>query len=201
VTGISLYLQPAQDLSIADTVSRTQYQFMLEDANPAELRAWAPKLVAQLQQLPQLTDVSSDQENDGLAAYLTIDRDTAARFGITPATIDNALYDAFGQRIVSTLFTQSNQYRVILQASPALMTSLDALNTIYVPSATAVNGQVPLSALVTISQATTPLAVDHLGQFPATMISFDVAPGGALGDAVSAIRSAEKNIALPPSVT
>ena len=201
VTGISLYLQPAQDLSIADTVSRTQYQFMLEDANPAELRAWAPKLVAQLQQLPQLTDVSSDQENDGLAAYLTIDRDTAARFGITPATIDNALYDAFGQRIVSTLFTQSNQYRVILQASPALMTSLDALNTIYVPSATAVNGQVPLSALVTISQATTPLAVDHLGQFPATMISFDVAPGGALGDAVSAIRSAERNIALPPSVT
>ena len=200
VAGISLYLQPAQDLSIADTVSRTQYQFMLEDANPAELRAWVPKLVGQLQQLPQLTDVASDQEDEGLAAYLTIDRDTAARFGITPATIDNALYDAFGQRIVSTIFTQSNQYRVILQASPALMTSLDALNTIYVPSATAVNGQVPLSALVTISQATTPLAVDHLGQFPAAMISFDVAPGAALGDAVAGIRSAEKSIALPPGV-
>jgi multidrug efflux pump len=200
ITGISLYLQPAQDLSIADTVSRTQYQFMVEDANPGELSAWVPRLVAKLQQLPQLTDVASDQENHGLAAYLTIDRDTAARFGITPATIDNALYDAFGQRIVSTIFTQSNQYRVILQASDALMRSLDSLDSIYVPSSTSANAQVPLSALVTISRRTAPLAIDHLGQFPAAMISFNLARGAALGDAVAAIREAEANIGLPKSV-
>ena len=200
VSGISLYLQPAQDLSISDTVSRTQYQFVLEDADPAELQQWVPKLVAQLQQLPQLADVASDQEINGLAAYLTIDRDTAARFGITPATIDNALYDAFGQRIVSTIFTQSNQYRVILQASDALTSSLDSLNAIYVPSSTAVNGQVPLSALVKVAQTTAPLAIDHLGQFPATMISFNLAPGAALGDAVAAIRKAQKTIGLPASV-
>jgi multidrug efflux pump len=200
ITGISLYMQPVQDLSISDTVSRTQYQFVLEDANPEEFNVWVPKLVEKLQQLPQLEDVASDQENQGLSAYLTIDRDTAGRFGITPATIDNALYDAFGQRIVSTIFTQSNQYRVILQADHSLMQSLDALNTIYVPSSTATNGQVPLSALVRISERTAPLSIDHLGQFPATTVSFNLATGAALGDAVNAIRQAEKDINLPPSV-
>jgi multidrug efflux pump len=200
ITGISLYMQPVQDLSISDTVSRTQYQFVLEDANPEEFNVWVPKLVETLQQLPQLEDVASDQENQGLSAYLTIDRDTAGRFGITPATIDNALYDAFGQRIVSTIFTQSNQYRVILQADHSLMQSLDALNTIYVPSSTATNGQVPLSALVRISERTAPLSIDHLGQFPATTVSFNLATGAALGDAVNAIRQAEKDINLPPSV-
>ena len=145
-------MQPVQDLSIDTTVSRTQYQFVLEDANPAEFNTWVPKLVTELQKLPQLEDVASDQENEGLAAYLTIDRDTAARFGITPATVDNALYDAFGQRIVSTIFTQSNQYRVILQADKSLMNSLEALGTIYLPSATAVGGQVPLSALVKVTE-------------------------------------------------
>jgi multidrug efflux pump len=200
ITGISLYMQPVQDLSIADTVSRTQYQFVLEDANPDEFNTWVPKLVAKLQTLPQLEDVASDQENQGLSAYLTIDRDTAGRFGITPATVDNALYDAFGQRIVSTIFTQSNQYRVILQADDSLMQSLDSLGTIYLPSATAVGGEVPLSALVKVSQRTAPLSIDHLGQFPATTVSFNLAPGAALGTAVDAINAAEKSINMPASV-
>jgi len=200
VTGISLYMQPVQDLSIDTTVSRTQYQFVLEDANPAEFNTWVPKLVTALQKLPQLEDVASDQENEGLAAYLTIDRDTAARFGITPATVDNALYDAFGQRIVSTIFTQSNQYRVILQADRALMNSLEALGTIYLPSATAVGGQVPLSALVKVTETTAPLSVGHLGQFPATTISFNLASGAALGDAVDAIRKTEQGLGLPASM-
>jgi len=200
VTGIAAYMQPVQDLSISDTVSRTQYQFVLEDANPEEFNTWVPKLVSKLQTLPQLEDVASDQENQGLSAYLTIDRDTAGRFGITPATVDNALYDAFGQRIISTIFTQSNQYRVILQADDSLMQSLDALSTIYLPSATAIGGQVPLSALVRISESTAPLSVDHLGQFPSTTVSFNLAPGAALGTAVKAIEQAEKDIGLPPSV-
>ena len=200
VTGISLYMQPVQDLSIDDTVSRTQYQFVLEDANPDEFNTWVPKLVDRLQQLPQIEDVASDQENQGLAAYVTIDRDTAGRFGITPATVDNALYDSFGQRIVSTIFTQSNQYRVILQADSSLMASLDSLGTIYLPSSTAVGGQVPLSALVKVSERTAPLSIDHLGQFPATTVSFNLAPGAALGDAVDAIKKTEVDIGLPESV-
>jgi multidrug efflux pump len=200
VTGISVYMQPVQDLSIDDTVSRTQYQFALEDANPDEFNIWIPKLVDRLQQLPQIEDVASDQENQGLAAYVTIDRDTAGRFGITPATVDNALYDAFGQRIVSTIFTQSNQYRVILQADSSLMASLDSLGTIYLPSATAVGGQVPLSALVKVSERTAPLSIDHLGQFPATTVSFNLAQGAALGDAVDAIKKAETDIGMPESV-
>jgi multidrug efflux pump len=189
-----------QDLSIDTTVSRTQYQFVLEDSNPAEFNTWVPKLVDRLQQLPQLEDVASDQENQGLSAYLTIDRDTAGRFGITPATVDNALYDAFGQRIVSTIFTQSNQYRVILQADASMMASLDSLSTIYLPSATAVGGQVPLTALVKVSTLSAPLSIDHLGQFPATTVSFNLASGAALGDAVDAIRKAETDINLPASV-
>jgi multidrug efflux pump len=193
-------MQPVQDLSIDTTVSRTQYQFVLEDSNPAEFNTWVPKLVDRLQQLPQLEDVASDQENQGLSAYLTIDRDTAGRFGITPATVDNALYDAFGQRIVSTIFTQSNQYRVILQADASMMASLDSLGTIYLPSATAVGGQVPLSALVSVSTRSAPLSIDHLGQFPSTTVSFNLASGAALGDAVDAIRKAETDISLPASV-
>jgi multidrug efflux pump len=200
VAGISLFMQPVQDLSISDTVSRTQYQFVLEDANPDEFNTWVPKLVTKLQTLPELEDVASDQENQGLSAYLTIDRDTAGRFGITPATVDNALYDAFGQRIVSTIFTQSNQYRVILQADDSLMASLDALGTIYLPSSTAVGGEVPLSALVKVSERTAPLSIDHLGQFPSTTVSFNLAPGAALGNAVDAITKAEHDISLPPSV-
>jgi multidrug efflux pump len=199
VSGIELYMQPAQDLGIDATVSRTQYQFVLEDANPDELNAWTPRLVRKLEGLPQLADVASDLEANGLSAYIDIDRDTAGRFGITPATIDNALYDAFGQRIVSTIFTNSNQYRVILEADPASQSSLKSLSSIYLPSSTG-SGQVPLSAIVKVREQTAPLQIDHLGQFPATVISFNLAPGTSLGEAVAAIEQAQQEIGLPPSV-
>src|SRR6516162_7283970 len=201
VTGIALYMQPVQDLTIDTQVSCTQYQFVLEDANPEEFNTWVPRLVQRLRQLPQIEDVASDQQNQGLAAFITIDRDTAGRFGITAATVDNALYDAFGQRIISTIFTQSNQYRVIFGADSSLMASLDALGTIYLPSSTAIGGQVPLSSVVSVSTRLTPLSISHLGQFPATTVSFNLAPGAALGDAVNAIRRAEAEINMPPSMT
>ena len=200
VAGITLYMQPVQDLTIDTTVSKTQYQFVLEDANPDELATWAPKLVDRLNQLPEFEDVASDQEQQGLSAYLTIDRDTAARFGITPATIDNALYDAFGQRIISTIFTQSNQYRVILEADPSLQSSLSELTGIYLPSATTAGGQVPLSAVVKVTEQTAPLKLNHLGQFPATNVSFNLASGASLGEAVTAVKQAEQDIGLPQSV-
>jgi multidrug efflux pump len=200
VEGITLYMQPVQDLSIDTTVSRTQYQFVLEDANPAEFDTWIPKLLERLSQLPQLADVASDSQDRGLAAYVEIDRDTAGRFGITPATVDNALYDAFGQREISTIFTQSNQYRVILEADPSLQETLDSLGLLYLPSAVSASGQVPLSSLVHVKQMTTPLVIGHLGQFPSTNVSFNLAPGAALGDAVEAIKQAEADIGLPPSM-
>jgi len=199
VTGISLYMQPVQDLTIDTTVSRTQYQFILEDADPAALATWVPKLVDQLNRTPALANVASDVAQNGLSAYLTIDRDTAGRFGITPATIDNALYDAFGQRIVSTIFTQSNQYRVILQADAKLQGSVRSLSAIYLPSSTG-SGQVPLSAIATVTETTAPLQIDHLGQFPAALVSFDVAPGASLGEAVTAIKQTERQIGMPASI-
>jgi multidrug efflux pump len=200
VSGITLYMQPVQDLTIDTSVSRTQYQFVLEDANPDELAVWAPKLVERLNQLPEFRDVASDLEESGLSAYVTIDRDTAGRFGITPATVDNALYDAFGQRIVSTIFTQSNQYRVILEAKPSEQTALPDLGSMYLPSSTAANGQVPLSSIVKVSEQTAPLQINHLGQFPATTVSFNLAPGASLGEAVVAVKAAEREIGLPISV-
>jgi multidrug efflux pump len=205
LTGIRLYMQPVQDLTIASTVAKTQYQFILEDANPNELQTWSQKLLESLRQLPQLQDVASNAENDGLAANITVNRDAAARFGITMATVDNALYDAFGQRIVSTIFTQSNQYRVILQAAPKLQETLASLGAIYLPSATAGSGanergQVPLSAIARISVAPTPLEIDHLGQFPSVTVSFNVAPNVSLGEAVNAIEQAEKSLHMPESV-
>jgi multidrug efflux pump len=202
VSGISLYLLPVQDLTIDSAVSRTQYQFSLEDANPQELAAWAPRLVDKLNSMPQFSQVSSDISASGLTAYIDIDRDTAARFGITPATIDNALYDSFGQRIVSTIFTNSNQYRVILEADPKLQGSLDSLSSIYVPTSTSnssVPGQVPLSVVAKVRETTAPLRIDHLGQFPATAISFNLGQGYSLGDAVDAIKQARQEIGLPVS--
>ena len=166
VSGISLYMQPVQDLTIDATVSRSQYQFVLEDANPNEFSTWVPKLLERLQQIPQIEDVASNYAENGLSAYILIDRPTAGRFGITPATVDNALYDSFGQRIVSTIFTQSNQYRVILEADPDLQKSLSSLGQIYLPSSTATNGQVPLSAIAQVEEQTAPLEINHLGQFP-----------------------------------
>jgi multidrug efflux pump len=199
VNGITLFMQPVQDLTIEDTVSRTQYQFVLEDANPDELATWTPRLVEKLNQLPQLADVASDVQTQGLSAYIEIDRDTAGRFGITPATVDNALYDSFGQRIVSTIYTNTNQYRVILESDPALQGSLDSLASIYLPSSTG-TGQVPLSAIAHVREQTAPLQIDHLGQFPAANISFNLAPGASLGDAVSAIKLAQQEIGVPASL-
>jgi len=200
VAGISLYMQPVQDLTIDATVSRSQYQFVLEDANPSEFSTWVPKLLDRLQKIPQIEDVTSNYAENGLSAYVLIDRPTAGRFGITPATVDNALYDSFGQRIVSTIFTQSNQYRVILEADPALQQSLGSLHQLYLPSSTATNGQVPLSAIAKVEEQRAPLEINHLGQFPSTTVSFNLAPGASLGEAVTAIKQAEQEIGLPASM-
>jgi multidrug efflux pump len=199
VPGISLFLQPVQDLTIDSTVSRAQYQFVLESASTNALNQWVPKLLDRLNHAPELANVSSSFLDKGLSAYITIDRDTAARFGITAATIDNALYDAFGQRIISTIFTQSNQYRVILEADPALQSSVASLSSIYLPSAG--GGQVPLSSIARVDTQPMPLEIDHLGQFPAAMISFDVASGYSLGRAVDAVRAAETEVGIPASMT
>ena len=202
IVGISLYMQPVQDLTIDATVSRAPYHFVLEDANPTEFNTWVPRLVERLNRLPQITDVASDLQQQGLALDITIDRATAARFGITPATVDNALYDAFGQRIISTIYTQSNQYRVIMEADPSLQRSLQGLSTIYLPSSSSsTNGQVPLSAIVHITERTGPLLITHFGQLPATTISFNTAPGVSLGAALDAIEQTERDLGLPISFT
>jgi multidrug efflux pump len=199
IAGATLFMQPVQDLTIDSTVSPTQYQFMLTDPNINEFSEWVPKLVERLQQVPDITDVATDLQNNGQSVYVEIDRPTAARYGITPATVDNALYDAFGQRIVSTIFTQSNQYRVILEATPTQQHYTDSLNSIYLPSSTATGGQVPLSAIAKFYERPSPLLVTHLSQFPATTVSFNLAQGASLGAAVKAIDQAEKDIALPAS--
>jgi multidrug efflux pump len=200
VAGIALYLQPVQDLTIDATVSASQYQFALEDADPGAFAEWVPKLLARLRQLPQLEDVSSTYEENGLAAYVDIDRSAAARYGITPATVDNALYDSFGQRIVSTIFTQSNQYRVIIGVDPKEQRSLAALGSIYLPSSLSATGEVPLSAIAHVSEQTAPIEIGHLGQFRSVTVSFNLAPGAALGDAVDAIKAAEQETGIPASM-
>ncbi len=200
VDGIQLFMQPVQDLTIDATVSRTQYQFALQDANPDEFNIWVPKLMTRLQQIPGITDVTTSFGENGLSAYILIDRATAGRFGITPATVDNALYDAFGQRIVSTIFTQSNQYRVILEASPEAQQHLSSLDQIYLPSSLSSTGQVPLSAIATVQQQTAPLAVSHIAQFPSVSISFNLAPNASLGTAVDEIKKAEAELGMPISI-
>jgi multidrug efflux pump len=201
VEGISLDMQPVQDLTIDATVNRAQYGFLLEDANLDELHSWTGKLVDKLNQTPEFQDVASDSVANGLSAYIDVDRATAARFGITAATIDNALYDAFGQRIVSTIFTQSNQYRVILQADPSLQASLQSLDSVYLPSSTSSgSGQVPLSALAQVREIQKPLQIDHLGQFPSSTVSFNLSQGTSLGKAVDQVERAEKDIGMPSSV-
>ena len=200
IVGITLYMQPAQDLTINSTISRAPYHFVLEDANPAEFATWVPRLVQQLSRLPQLADVASDLQQQGLAANLVIDRATASRFGITPATVDNVLYDAFGQRIVSTIYTQSNQRRVILEIDPKLQKSLTGLTSLYLPSSSSTtNGQVPLTAIAHIDQQAGPLLITHFGQFPATTISFNTAPGYSLDAAITAIQQAEASLGMPAS--
>src|SRR5438132_2347400 len=184
VPEIALYLQPVQDLTIEDRVSRTQYQFTLDSSNPDDLSIWVPRLVDRLRQLPQLGDVAADSQEQGLQAYVDIDRDTASRLGVTVAAIDSVLYDAYGQRLISTIFTQSNQYRVVLEVAPESRRGLDAIGQLYVPSTT--GQQVPLSAISHVVERATPLVLNHLAQFPATTVSFNVAPGVSLGDAVTA---------------
>jgi len=198
VEGIQLFLQPVQDLQIETRTSRTQYQYTLEDADAKELTEWGPKVVEKLRTLPQLRDVTSDLLSSGLQEMLTIDRDSAARLGILPQTIDDTLYDAFGQRQVSTIFTQLNQYRVILEVQPRDQQDPAALRRIYLKSQT--GDQVPLSAFAHFEPGTSPLSINHQGQFPAATISFNLAPGSALGEAVDAIRAAEAEIGLPPGV-
>ena len=197
--GITLHMQPVQDLTIEGTVSRAQYQFILEDANGTELAEWTPRLIDQLRKVPQLADVSSDLEAHGLSVFVDIDREQAARFGITPATIDNALYNSYGQRIVSTIFTSSNQHRVILEADPTLQTSLQSLSSIYLPSSVG-STPVPLDVMAKTHVETAPLLITHLGQFPSSTISFNLAKGASLGEAVAAIKQAEADIELPPSM-
>jgi multidrug efflux pump len=242
VPGVDLYLQPIQDLTIEDRVSRTQYQFTLSSTDLKELETWVPKLVDALNKQPELADVASDLQARGLQAYLEIDRDNAGRLGITAAAIDNLLYDAFGQRMISTIFTEASQYRVVLDLLPEFKQGPQALGNIYLPGlsnanqvaqtprgsvnspggvqsatggasqgsssatvgatqAPAATGLVPLSAVAKLSERSAPLLIDHLGQFPAATVSFNLAPGASLGAAVDAIRKVEKDIGMPVGVT
>jgi multidrug efflux pump len=216
VDGITLYMQPVQDLTVEDRVSRTQFQYSIEDADAQELSQWTPKLVDRLRSAPELTDVATDQLNGGLRTSVTIDRDTASRLGILPQAIDNTLYDAFGQRLVSTIFTQLNQYHVVLEVMPNFAKTPEALNDIYIrpssttpntgaPSANAATATtsgtpVPISAFTRMQSTNTPLSVNHQGQFPVVTLSFNLAPGASLGQATKAIQQAEKDIQLPASI-
>ncbi len=202
VEGIALYMQPVQDLTIEDRVSRTQYQFTVEAVDLALLSEWVPKLVDRLHRIPQLADAASDLSDNGLQAYVDFDRTTAARLGITPAAIDAALYNAFGQRLISTIFTQTNQYRVVLEVKPEFQRGPGALDGIYVTATVPgqPSQQVPLSTVARVLEKPAPLAINHLGQFPAATISFNLARGASLGDAVKAIEATRASLAMPDSV-
>ncbi|MBW0446964.1 efflux RND transporter permease subunit [Paraburkholderia phenoliruptrix] len=197
--GIAIYMQPVQDLTIDSTVSPSQYQFMLTAPDAELLAQWVPKLMARLKSMPVLTDVATDLQPGGRSIFVEIDRATAARLGVTAAAIDNALYDAFGQRIVSTIFTQSSQYRVILEAQPRIERDGDALKSIYLPSPDGRNDVIPLSAIAKFVERPAPLLVSHLGQLPSTTVSFNLAPGASLDAAVEAIAQAERSVGLPTS--
>ncbi len=221
IDGITLFMQPVQDLTVEDRVSRTQFQYSLEDVDAKELAYWVPRFMDKLKALPELSDVASDQQNQGLLAVLTIDRDTASRLGILPADIDNALYDAFGQRLVSTIFTQLNQYHVVLEVDPQFQQSPENLKNIYVHSSSgqapssgsgtsitatsaastsAPTTQVPLSAFTRFEPSSTALTINHQGQFPVVTLSFNLAPNVALGDAVNAINKVQNDLGMPPSI-
>jgi multidrug efflux pump len=202
VEGIQLYMQPVQDLTIEDRVSRTQFQFTVESVDIAQLSQWVPKLVERLHGIPQLADVASDLTDSGLQAYVDFDRTTAARLGITPAAIDAALYNAFGQRLISTIFTQSNQYRVVLEVKPEFQRGPAALDGIYVTATVPgqPSQQVPLSTVARVLEKPAPLAINHIGQFPAATVSFNLAQGASLGDAVKAIETVRAELSMPESV-
>ena len=198
VEGIQLFMQPVQDLTVEDRVSRTQYQYTLEDPDGAELAQWAPRLLARLQALPALRDVSTDQQDQGIGTAVVIDRSTASRLGVTPQVVDDTLYDAFGQRQVSTMFTQVNQYRVVLEVKPEYRQTAAGLDSLYVRGT---NGaSVPLGTLTTASEKTAPVAISRQGQFPAVTLSFNLAPGASLGEAVRAIESTTRELGMPASV-
>ena len=196
--GIQVYLQPVQDLTIEDRISRTQYQFSLETPDQALLEAWTPRLVAALAERPELTDVASDLQNQGLQVYVDIDRDAAARLGISVQAITDALYDAFGQRQISTIFTQASQYRVVLEAEPGRYLGPQALEQIFVESESGT--PVRLSSLARIEQRAAPLLINHIGQFPAVTVSFNLAAGVSLGEAVRVIESVEQTLGLPAGI-
>jgi hydrophobe/amphiphile efflux-1 (HAE1) family protein len=198
VPGISLYLQSVQDVRVGGRTGRTQYQYTLQDANLDELNEWAPRLLAKLKTLPELRDAATDQQTNALQLVVDVDRDLAARLGITAQVVDDTLYDAFGQRQVATMYTQLNQYRVVLEVKPELAAHPGDLRHIYVPTPS--GGQVPLTAIATFSTAPTTLSVNHQGQFPAVTLSFNLAPGVSLGQALGAVRKAEQQIGLPASV-
>jgi len=198
VPGIALYLQPVQDLTLENQISRTQYQFTLQAVDLVELSQWTQRLVGQMRQLPQLSDVASDLQDQGLQAYITIDRSTASRLGVSTAAIDSVLYDAYGQRLVSTIFTQSNQYRVVLEVLHNDQNDISKINELRIPSTT--GKLVPLSAIASVSERSTRLAISHLDQFPAATVSFNLAAGVSLGDAIAAIEASKQAISLPLSI-
>ncbi len=201
VPGIKLYLQPEQDLTLDTTVSPNQYKFVLRGPNQQAFDQYVPALITRMKQIAAITDVTSDLNTQGLSVNVEVNRQLAARYGITAATIDNALYDALGQRIVSTIFEQSDQYRVILVAKPEALPDLDSLGNLYLPSQTSSTGQVPLKGIATIKVTKSPLVISHLAQFPAVTISFNLAKDASLSTAVDQIRKAEQAVNLPPSIT
>ncbi|AKJ69605.1 multidrug transporter [Pandoraea thiooxydans] len=201
VPGIKLYLQPEQDLTLDTTVSPNQYKLVLRGPNQQTFEQYVPGLLERMKQIPSITDVTSDLDNQGLSVNVELNRQLAARYGITAATVDNALYDALGQRIVSTIFQQANQYRVILVAKPQSLPNLQALGDLYLPSQTAGTGQVPLKQIANLQIVKSPLVINHLAQFPAVTISFNLAQGASLSTAVKAIGQAEQASHLPRSIT
>jgi len=214
VAGITLFMQPVQDLSVEDRVSRTQFQYTLEDPNVDELNSFAPRMLAEMQKLPQLSDVASDQQTLGLGAKLVFDRNTASRLGITTSAIDQTLYDAYGQREVSTMFTQLNQYHVVLEVKPGFERSPAGLSNLFIRAGTAApgapsiqsssafpnNGQIPLNTFSHVEMTTVPITVNHQGQFPVVTLSFNLAPTASLGDAVKAVNKVHDGMGMPPSV-
>ncbi len=198
IPGATLYTQAVQDVRVGGRMSGAAYQYTLQTQDLAQLNVWAPRVLAGLRKLPQLVDVNTDQQNNGLQSWLTIDRDTASRLGLSAADIDNALYDAFGQRQVSTMYTELNQYHVVMEVAPQYWQSPDTLKTLFV--STSSGKQVPLSAFTRLEPSTTPLSVNHQGQFPSVTISFNLRPGAALGDAVDAILTAEQEMGVPATI-
>ena len=199
IPGLSVFMQPVQDIQIGTRISRTQFQYTLVDTDEAELARWAPTLLARLRALPALRDVTSDQQASGFRSFVNVDRADAMRLGVTMQSVQDVLYDSFGQRQISTIFSQANQYRVVLEADPDWLADPGVLDKLRVPGAG--GAQVPLAAIASIQRVTAPLSVTHEAQFPSVTISFNLAPGAALGDAVAAVAAAEQVIGLPPTIS